>query len=60
MATSKGMSLALDLACNNIVIATDCSATVKHIKEAYLGTSAVTIHEIKKVHPIVCISGSGP
>ena len=47
MACCEGLSLALDLNLQQVQISTDCSATVKHIGEAYLGPSKVIMDEIK-------------
>lgn len=47
MACSEGLSLALDLNLQKVLVATDCVATVKHIEEAYLGPSKVIVEEIK-------------
>lgn len=46
MACSEGLSLALDLNVQKVQITTDCSATVKHIQEPFLGPSKVVVEEI--------------
>jgi hypothetical protein len=44
MACNEALSLAMDLACNNVIVSTDCIATVNHLKEEYMGKSAVIMH----------------
>ena len=48
MASLEALSLATDLDCQRIVVATDCMATITHLKGEYNGPSAVMIQDIKQ------------
>lgn len=56
MACSEALSLAADLACQSLVISTDCAATVMNIQGNHLGASSVIIREIKrKMGDFACV-----
>ena len=48
LASSEGLALALDLACDNVVLATDCSPHGETQQGAVFGPSAAIIHELKR------------
>ena len=48
MASLETLFLAADLGCQRIVVATNCMATITHLKCEYKGPSAVTIQDIKQ------------
>ncbi|KAE8777054.1 hypothetical protein D1007_50245 [Hordeum vulgare] len=48
MATNEALALARDLACTNIVVASDCLNTVNHLKSDYLGASKAIIYELRR------------
>ena len=48
MAANEALSLAKDLACTRIVVATDCLNTVIHLKSDYLGASKAIIFELRR------------
>ena len=48
MASLETLFLAADLGCQRIVVATNCMATITHLKGEYKGPSAVTIQDIKQ------------
>lgn len=47
LAGMEALSLAADLGCQRVVVATDCMATITHLECDYRGPSAATIQDIK-------------